>query len=252
MTIARAWIILPLAVLLAACVTEGPVAPDEEALRNAANINVRLGVAYLQQGKLDLAKEKLEKAVEQDPKLPAAHTAVALLYERLGEMDKAKDHYRRALRLAPNDPAVRNNYGTFLCRRNELREAVEQFVAAARNPLYPTPAAAWTNAGVCARRIPDLEAAERYLREALAIDPEFPDALAQMADLTFERGDMLKTRGFLQRFLAQGKPTPAMLWLAVRTERALGDEAAARRYAERLRTEFPDADETRALKEGGR
>ena len=44
-----------------ACTSSNPRRPVNE--KGASNANVRLGVAYLQQGNLSLAKEKLEKAV---------------------------------------------------------------------------------------------------------------------------------------------------------------------------------------------
>jgi type IV pilus assembly protein PilF len=89
--------------------------------------------------------------------------------------------------------------------------------------------------------------AETYLRAALAQDPRFPDALFQMADVSMALGNALQARGFLERFLALGKPTAAALLLGVRIEKSLGDDKASRRYADRLRKDFPDSNETRQL-----
>ena len=89
----------------------------------------------------------------------------------------------------------------------------------------------YTNAGTCAKQV-DLALAESYLRAALAQDPQFPDALFQMADVSLERGNALQARGFLERYLAQGKPTPAALWLGVRIEQSLNDATAARKYGD--------------------
>ncbi|MCG8432503.1 MAG: tetratricopeptide repeat protein, partial [Gammaproteobacteria bacterium] len=72
--------------------------------RDAAQFNVRLGVAYMQQGKNDLALEKLQRAIEQDSQLSSAHVAIALLYERFNDIDKAREHYQRAIRIDPRDP----------------------------------------------------------------------------------------------------------------------------------------------------
>ena len=73
-----------------------------------------------------------------------------------------------------------------------------------------------------------------------------------LADVSLERGNALQARGFLERFLAQGKATPAALWLGVRIEQHLNDATAARRYGEQLRTEFPESTETRLLFEQSR
>ena len=42
-------------------------------------------------------------------------------------------------------------------------------------------------------------------------------------------------------------PNPQILWLGVRVERRLGDQAAADRYAKELKERFPTAEETLLL-----
>ncbi|MEO7387452.1 MAG: tetratricopeptide repeat protein, partial [Gammaproteobacteria bacterium] len=89
---------------------------------------------------------------------------------------------------------------------------------------------------------------EAYLRGALTLDPRFPDALYQLADVSLERGNPLQARGFIERRLATGKPTAAALWLGVRIERALDDPTAANRYGDQLRQTFPESNEARQLR----
>src|SRR5262245_9149611 len=52
-------------------------------LKNAAAINVQLGVRYLNRGELKLAKVKLERALEQQPNVSEVQWAYALLQQRL-------------------------------------------------------------------------------------------------------------------------------------------------------------------------
>ncbi|MBI2383255.1 MAG: type IV pilus biogenesis/stability protein PilW [Gammaproteobacteria bacterium] len=234
---------------LAACVTEGPGTPplSEVDLKEAARLNAQLGIDYMRKGQLELAMEKLARAIEQDPDLAAAHAAIAVLYAQKGENALAKRHYKKALSLDGRDPAVKNNFGTFLCGQGEIEDAEDYFLEAAQDPRYNAREAAWTNAGVCVRRGGENEKAERYLREALKINPQFPDALAQMARLAFDAGDYLRARAFVQRYEAASRPTPEVLWIAAQTERQLGDIVAAVRYERRLRTEFPDSDQNEQL-----
>ena len=51
--------------LLSACVTVDNKQTDDEA---ASNINTELGIGYLQQNNLELASEKLKKALRYNPK----------------------------------------------------------------------------------------------------------------------------------------------------------------------------------------
>jgi type IV pilus assembly protein PilF len=233
------------ALLAAGCASSGqsPQVSDEE----AARFNVQLGVNYLQRGNLSDARDKLERAVEQDPSFPSAHAALGFLYERVGEFDKAGSHLRRAAQLAPDDPAMQNNYGGFLCRRGEREAGIEYFDRAARNAFYRTPEVALTNAGVCARGIPNVEAAEAYLRRALELNRTYPAALLQLADLKLAAGDSFNARAFMQRYEAVATATAVSLDLGRRIELAAGDARAAAQYERRLRQEFPDSPETRRL-----
>jgi len=237
-------------VLLTGCVTTTNIDPKPpEEPEEAAQINTQLGAEYLKQGKLDLAREKLEKAIEQDPQLASAHTYLALVYDELGDVEKAEKHYERALRLEPGVATTLNLYGAFLCRHDREKDAERYFEEAAKDKRYRTPEVPLTNAGVCLLRVPDRKAAESYFRQALELNPRFHDALWQMSRLSFELSNYLQARAFLQRFSEVGTMNAQALWLGVRVERSLGDMRAADRYAQRLQQEFPNSDEARLLAE---
>ena len=225
--------------LLAGCIAT-ETNPVEVSLEDAARANLQLGAAYYQRNELALAREKLEKAVEQDPDLASARAYLGLVYERINDQKGARKQYAAAVRLAPDDPSIINTYGGYLCRTDEREEGIEYFLRAARNPLYKTPEAAYLNAAVCARGIPDLEAAETYLRRVLAADANNRDALLQLADVSMETDRALQSRAFLQRFHETGPATAESLVLSVRTETALGDREAARASFEELDRLFPD------------
>lgn len=221
--------------------------PVEVSMEDAANANMQLGVAYFQRNDLALAREKLEKAVQQNPRLPNARAYLGLVYERIGDQKGARKEYAAAVRLAPDDPSIINTYGGFLCRTGERRDGIEHFLRAARNPLYRTPEVAYLNAAVCARGIPDPEAAETYLRQALAVNASNRDALLQLADLCLETQRPLQARAFLQRYHTAGPASAESLALAVRTETALGDSDTALEMFEELDRLFPDqAEQLRA------
>lgn len=244
----RLLVVCAVAVTLAACVST-ETRPSKVSDKDAARYNLQLGATYLQRGELQLAQEKLEKSVEQDPDLAAARSTLALLYERLGEARKAEEQYRAALRLAPKDPAILNNYGSYLCRGDRRRDGITYFLRAAENPLYRTPEAALTNAGVCARPVPDPAGAERYLRAALERNPRYRPALLQLADLNLAQGRAMKARAFLERYHGAGDATAGSLVLGIRIEEALGEATAAAAYRRRLLTDYPDS--AAALEEGG-
>lgn len=76
-------------------------------------------------------------------------------------------HFEQAIRLQPRDPEINNAYGLFLCSQNRGREGIDRLMIAARDPLYPNPDYAYTNAGMCALWLNDAKSAEDYLRRAV-------------------------------------------------------------------------------------
>lgn len=248
---------LILTAMLGACTTAGPSA---EQSRRAALYNMQAGAEYLQKGNLPAAKEKLEKAVRQDPKSAKANEMYALLLQRLGHPEEAEKHYRLAMKLNPEDSRTHNNFAIFLCRQNKIQEAEEHFLLAVKDPLYQTPWVAYTNAGVCVLQDHQEEKAEQYFQNALAENPEFLDALSEMALLMFNQAQYRRANAFIQRYhdvrgrLAVDNPaikpsTAPMLWLCIRTERNLRNHVEAERCGHDLVRLYPRSEETQLFLE---
>lgn len=247
---------LALSLLLAACATtqgepdrSGHTGMNRISPVRAADINTRLGVGYFERGDLQLAMEKLERAIEFDPAHVPAHVTLAMVQERLGRHSRARGHYLDAVRMAPEDGGTLNSYATFLCRQGEYVQAEEYFSRAIADPFYATREVAHTNAGACAIRGGMPERAERHLREALSINPAYSDALYHLARLHLQQGDAFRARAFLQRFEAAGEIDPAALGLGYRIERQLGNTREAARYLQRLEAGFPDSPEARDIRQ---
>lgn len=223
---------------LAGCASAAKRAANESEARAAA----QQGIAYAQRGEYDEALTKLKRALWLDSSLTPALAGIALVYSNTGEPKKAEKYYRKALKLSPSDPILKNNFGVFLCGQDRIEDGEQLLVEAANDKRYPTPAAAWSNAGTCVRS-KDLDKAEQYLRQALQLDPQNREALAQMALVSYERKDYLRARAFLQRYGIEDTPTAELLDIAVRSERELGDLDAARRYERMLKSKFPEFSE---------
>lgn len=201
---------------------------------SAATYNARLGAEYTRKGRLNLANEKLQKALEQDPNSADAHHYYAILQQRLGEDGKADIHFRRAMQLNPKDPQLLNNYGSHLCKVGRYQEASKQFLAAINDPLYTTPEFAYTNAGICIRSSGNTNQAETYFRKALELKPTFGSALYQMAKLKYEQGDYARAQAFLQRYHQRNREEAETLSLCAKINTKLGDQMGAERCRNKL------------------
>lgn len=214
-------------------------ADEKVDLKKAAAANAQLALTYLKQGDLAAARDKIEKALKQHPNTPETQMAAGFVYDRLGETRKAGEHFERAVKLDRDNADVLNNAAVFLCLKGDRKKGEEYFLRAAKSPLYRTPEVAYSNAGRCARADGRPKDAEKYFRDSLAIRPNQPDVLLEMADLTYQSRNYLSARAFLQRYATSAPATADSLLLGFRVESAMGDAAAAAEYATRLRAEFP-------------
>lgn len=254
--LARILAMVVLAALVGGCGSaparkDSPSASSAGSRKQAADTNVQLGQGYLAQGRLDLARDKLQKALELDPRSVAGHTVSAVLFEQVGDGERARMHYRRASELAPESGDVLNNYAVFLCKHGEYPEADRLFARALADAFYKTPAVAYANRGACALSAGEVEAAEQHLREAVRIAPDMPDALYGLARTTFARGDFMRARAFVQRYEATGHAGADGLLLAYEIERKLGNVRAANEYRQRVLAQFPDSDAARRFEQEG-
>lgn len=240
----NAVLMLVLALVLLACTTQPENFNDKP--KERAQAHADLGAVYLQQGRLDVALEEFSLASKIEPSYAAAYNGLGLVQAALGQDAVAELNFKKAVQLEPLNSEAHNNYGSFLCARNRLDESIKEFMAALKNPLYATPAMAYTNAAVCSLRKNDSVQAEGYLLRALQLDPLAGLAAYQLATIQFKRKDALAAKKTLQAALSS-KASADMLWLAIQIERALGDANLEASYALELRQNYPESEQAQLL-----
>ena len=244
---------LAFALVLAACQTTGGgganLRKDSAASEKieAARVHTELGQKYMQQGKLEIALDNLNKALAYDSDYVNAHTVIAVLYERIGDPKQAEEHYRRAAQIKSKGGNELNNYGAFLCKVGRYDEAAGYFDRAVADPFYKTPEVALTNAGTCLLKGGKRDQAEVVLRKALDRSPDNPEALFQLASALYEKGEYFKARAFMQRFESVGQARPESLMLGRNIELRLGNGNGASDYTRRLLQSFPESQQAREL-----
>jgi len=218
--------------------------------QSRARIHTDLAAGYLELGNYGVALQEAGEALKSDANYSPAFSVLGLVYMELHDDKAAEANFQRALRISPQDSDINNNYGWFLCQRKREPESIKYFLAALRNPLYATPDKSWVNAGVCARQAGDLAAADEYFMKALKLRPTQPQALLQLADMAYKRKNYPEAKSYLMRIHKEVEPTPELLWLSLRVERAIGDRNAEASIGFQLRKNFPESREARALAAG--
>jgi DNA-binding winged helix-turn-helix (wHTH) protein/TolB-like protein/Tfp pilus assembly protein PilF len=165
---------------------------------NDADVHVALAQAHLLRGYwrsrppsevVPLARAEALRALELDPTLGAAHTVLAgIAFQHDWDWVQGEAEFRRAIELDPNDAAAHFQYAVMLqwCRRFAEARA-EHAKARELDPLslviYVTSAAPEMFSG-------DYRRAEKILRAALELDPNFEFAHDNLAFLMLVKGDV--------------------------------------------------------------
>ena len=247
--IKRIFIAILFAALVAGCTTSADKSatttkkPSEPNYKEAAELNVQLAIGYIQRKQYKSARDKLEKAIDQNPDYLPAYKTLAYLYALLGQTDKAEEKYQEALELKPADADLANSYGAFLCTQGKYDEAQEMLRIAYTDPFYEALYLAQSNAGSCYLRQGKYKKAETLLRKSLRVNPKLPGSLISMAEVGVKTERYLMARAYIQRYHAVQAPTPASLWIQIQAEKALGAKDHYMKYARKLINDFPDSDE---------
>ena len=206
-------------------------------LSEAGRVNLGLAQLSLEAGKPAQAEALARKALETDPGNGRVHALMGVIQARLQRPDKARGAFARALQLGAADGTVHNVYGSWQCESGDVAGADQSFQTALRL-RGASRSSVYGNAGRCAMQAGDLNKARAYLREGVKLAPGDRNILLMLSEVELRLGNTLEARAFVQRSDALGADA-ATLALAAQVEDAAGDSAAAARYRQRLREEFP-------------
>jgi len=223
---------------------------SSEVARERAKLHTELGMAYLSGGQVTTAFDEARIALTADNGYAPAHNLMGLTLMQMQDAPRAEEQFKEGLRLAPDDPELNGNLGWLLCQTGREAASFAYFDAAARNPLYATPARPLLNASLCASRMKDYKRAEEYANNALRRDPGNVYGQYVQATVLYQQGRLAEARARLVEVHRQAEPTAASLWLALQIERKSGDREAELRWATQLRRKFPDSAEYKKLTQG--
>jgi type IV pilus assembly protein PilF len=243
----KAIIYFGLSVLLIGCAgKETKPASDKAPIQNP-NVNVEAAKQLLQKGNPEQALNKVLLALKDDPEYVDAYSVAGRIYEAYGQPELADKYLRRAIELAPQSASAYLNYGKFLCKQQRFKLAEENFLIAAARKVNRAAEVGYTNAGLCALQIPDLDRGAQYFRAALEANPKMAVPYYQLARINFDKQRYPQAQRYLQSYVFYADHTAKSLWLGIRIEKALGNEQRQRQYIKLLRDRFPDSDEALQL-----
>ena len=117
---------LLICLVMAGCISSQTVTGNSEPTDEAFEHNYQLGAQYYRNGSYELARARLERAIELESKDASAHSLLALTLVQLGNDRLATESFERSVRLDPDDEDVRNAFAVYLCQQGEYDNALEQ------------------------------------------------------------------------------------------------------------------------------
>lgn len=156
---------------------------DENELRGSARAAYNKAAEAFNAEDLDAAEKSFRKALKEDPRLLAAHVALAEIHLRRGELEAAIAETKAALEARPNDRnALIILYDALLLleRREEAEATLERMV---RLGELPQLAVRVFNLGVEAMRAGDLAVAVERFEQAVRLDDALLPAREALTNL---------------------------------------------------------------------
>ncbi len=248
--ILRPALFLLLASLLAGCVSTGNVDPMRtgKGRDEARDAYIQLGIGYLQEGQSERAKVPLKKALELDPSSADAHSVLALVFQVEMEPKLADEHFRKALSQRPNDARLLNNYGSFLFEQKRYEDAIQRYLQAAQDTLYPERSRVFENLGMSALMLKQREQAKAYFERSLRLNSSQPRALLEMAMLNYEDGLYVPARDYYEGFSQLSEQNARSLLLGARLAKIFDERDKAASLGLQLRRLYPGTPEYQQYK----
>lgn len=150
-------------------------------------IHANCGAIMNMLGRHAEAEAACRHVIDLKPNNAEAYNNLSVALEMQKRIDEAQSACRQALRLKPDYPEALINYGNLSVRRGDFVTGVEYYTAAIeRAPGNPT---ARANLSVALLRLGESEAALSQAEEALALAPDYVEALNALGNAHSARAD---------------------------------------------------------------
>ncbi len=223
---------------------------DESAQRKRARIRLELALGYFEQGKTTIALDEIKQAIVIDPTYSDAFSLRGLIYMRLNDFAVAEESFKRALSLKPRDSNVLHNLGWLKCQDAQYPQSLAYFQQALANPLYGERAKTYMAQGLCEIKAGNPASAETSLMKSYEYDAGNPITGYNLAKLLFLKKEDIRARFYIRRINNTELANAESLWLGIKVERRLGDQAAMAQLGNQLLKRFAQSTQAAAYQRG--
>ena len=162
---------------------------------------LRLGRAYYDLNRHDLALEQFEAIARRNPRYPWIHSSRAVVYMNAGAVDSAVQALQAELRNYPDHHSARLELGEALLKLGDTAQAVEHLLQLKEEDVSPADRVSLNHSlSKAYRDLGQLEKALAAAGRALELDPDFPDGHYLLAQLYEQTGQAELARRQMDSF----------------------------------------------------
>ena len=161
-----------------------------------ANAHSRLGLVLFMLDRASDGYDAFVKAKELNKDLAPPYVAAATMYHRLGKPEQARQAFERAYAADKTDRATVSSYGNWLLQTDQIEQA-QTLLAEGRKAL-PDAFELLLLSGLAARMGGDVDSAEQFFMQALALAPTNRQVYDQLAQMLCEQDDPKKKQRALE------------------------------------------------------
>lgn len=160
--------------------------------RKEADFSYKMGTAYLNEGKLQMAYVEFHKALQLDPHNKDVLNSLGIVYLQLDNSDRAQELFAKAVAEDSSFSEAHTNLGVIYLRKRQWDAAIQSFNRAISNSLYQNPEKAYYYLGVANYRKGSMDNAAEAFKNAMRRAPLFPlpyYSLALVSNKTGQYGE---------------------------------------------------------------
>lgn len=138
-----------------------------------AEAQYKLGISDLNNGQLQQAFVKFQKALESNPKYRDVHYALGHIYFLRNQLEEAQKEFMKTIKLDPDFSEAYNYLGKVYEQKGEWELAIKEYNNALENLQYKTPHFARYNLGIALMNVNDYEGALIEFDKAIQVESSF-------------------------------------------------------------------------------
>lgn len=202
--------------------------------RNFWKVHYDLGLAAYHEANYSEAIARFKRALSLNPNEPRIWNQLGLTYMAVGEYKKAEESFFKAIRLNPNFTEAKMNLGILYSKIKNYNKAIKFLKEAAEDDYFEKRHEAYYHLALIYKRLSGEDLYLKYLKKAVAYNPNFFPAQFELAEAYESLGKYNKALEIYKSLLRNGYSDNYILYKIAELNYKLGNYRRAKAIIRKL------------------